>query len=152
MGGFGDGAGSSANSWEQVVLVVCRGTSAGRVEGGAVRWRGRVVGEPFARGRGDVQWMPPCWTQVVSWQLEARVGGEGVYGDEGALIRDVEVVLVAARVVGDDDVGRRCVVVECGIGELFGDLCRRVPHFRRSVMGHEEVDGPPIVSREVEVW
>ena len=49
-----DGAGSSVNAWEQVVLVVCRGPSAGDVEGGAVGGRGRVVGEPFARGRGDV--------------------------------------------------------------------------------------------------
>ena len=54
MGGLGDGAGSSVNAWEQVVLVVCRGPSAGGVEGGAVGERGRVVGGPFARGRGDV--------------------------------------------------------------------------------------------------
>ena len=54
MGGLGDGAGSSANAWEQVVLVVCRGLSAGCVEGRAVGGRRRVVGWPFARGRGDV--------------------------------------------------------------------------------------------------
>ena len=54
MRGLGDGAGSSVNAWEQVVLVVCRGPSAGGVEGGAVGGRGRVVGGPFARGRGDV--------------------------------------------------------------------------------------------------
>ena len=54
MGGLGDGAGSSADAWEQVVLVVCRGSSAGCVQGGAIGWRGRVVGVPFARGRGDV--------------------------------------------------------------------------------------------------
>ena len=54
MGGLGDGAGSSVNALEQVVLVVCRGPSAGCVEGGAVGGRGRVVGGPFARGRGDV--------------------------------------------------------------------------------------------------
>ena len=39
---------------EQVVLMVSRGPSAGRVEGGAVGCRGCVVGGPFARGRGDV--------------------------------------------------------------------------------------------------
>ena len=54
MGGFGDGAGSSADAWEQVVSMVCRGPSAGCVEGGAVGWRQCVVGGPFARGRGDV--------------------------------------------------------------------------------------------------
>ena len=54
MGGFGDGAGSSVDAWEQVVLMVCRGPSAGRVEGGAVGWRVCVVGALFARGRGDV--------------------------------------------------------------------------------------------------
>ena len=54
MGGLGDGAGSNANAWEQLVLVVCRGPSAGCVEGGAVGGRGRVVGGSFARGRGDV--------------------------------------------------------------------------------------------------
>ena len=79
------------------------------------------------------------WTRVVSWRLEARVGGEGVYGDGRALMRGVEVVVVADRVVGDDDVGRRYVVVECGIGELFGDACRRVPRFGRGVVGHEDV-------------
>ena len=51
---LGDGAGSSVNASEQVVLVVCRGPSAGCVEGGAVGGRGRVVGGPFAQGRGDV--------------------------------------------------------------------------------------------------
>ena len=54
MGGLRDGAVSSVNAWEQVVLVVCRGPPAGCVEGGAVGRRGRVVGWPFARGRGDV--------------------------------------------------------------------------------------------------
>ena len=54
MGGLGDGAGSSANAWEQVVLVVCLGPSAGCVEGSAVGRRGRVVGGPFARGQGNV--------------------------------------------------------------------------------------------------
>ena len=87
----------------------------------------------------------------MSWRLEARVGGEGVYGDGRALMRGVELVLVAARVVGDDDVGRQFVVVECGIGELFGDACRRVPRFGRGVVRHEDVDGPRIVGREVEV-
>ena len=54
MGGLGDGAGSSVNAWEQVALVLCRGPSAGSVEGGAVGRRGRVVEGPFAWGRGDV--------------------------------------------------------------------------------------------------
>ena len=54
MGGLSDGAGSSVNAWEQVVLVVCRGPSAGCVEGRAVGSRGRVVGGPFARDRGNV--------------------------------------------------------------------------------------------------
>ena len=45
MGGLTDGAGSSVNAWEQVVLVVRRGPSAGSVEGGAVGGRGRVPGE-----------------------------------------------------------------------------------------------------------
>ena len=88
---------------------------------------------------------------MVSWLLEARVGGEGVYGQGGALMRGVEVVVVGARVVGNDDVGRRYVVVECSIGELFEDACRCVPCFRRGVVGHEDVDGPRIVGREVEV-
>ena len=66
-------------------------------------------------------------------------------------MRGVEVVVVAARVVGNDDVGRRYVVVECGIGELFGDACRCVPRFWCGVAGHEDVDGPRIVGREVEV-
>ena len=44
-------------------------------------------------------------------------------------MRGLEVVVVVTRVVGDDDVWRWYVVVECGIGELFGDACRRVPRF-----------------------
>ena len=67
-------------------------------------------------------------------------------------MRGVEVVVVAAGVVGDDHVGRQYVVVECGIGGLFGDACCRVPRFGRCVVGHEDVDGPRIVGREVEVW
>ena len=66
-------------------------------------------------------------------------------------MRGVEVGVVAARVVGDDDVWRRYVVVECGIGKLFGDACRRVHRFGCGVLGHEDVDGPRIVGREVEV-
>ena len=95
--------------------------------------------------------MLPCRARVVLRWLEARVGGEGEYGDGGALMRGLEVVVVATRVLGDDDVRRRYVVVECGIGELFGDACRRVPRFGRGVVGHEDVDGPRIVGREVEV-
>ena len=33
---------------------LCCGSSAGRLEGGAVRGRGRVVGGPFARGGADM--------------------------------------------------------------------------------------------------
>ena len=95
--------------------------------------------------------MLPCRARVVLRWLEARVGGEGVYGDGGALMRGLEVVVVATRVVGDDDVGRWYVVVECGIGELFGDACRRVPCFGRGVVGHEDGDCPRIVGGEVEV-
>ena len=151
MGGLGDGPGSSANAWEQVVSVVCRGPSASCVEDGAVGERRRLVGGPFARGRGDVEWMLPCRTLVVLRWLEARVGGEGVYGDGGALMRGLEVVVVATRVPGDDDVWRWYVVVGFGIGELFGDACRHVPRFGRGVVGHEDVDSPRIVGREVEV-
>ena len=67
-------------------------------------------------------------------------------------MRGVEVVVVAVRVLGDDDVGRRYVVVDCGIGELFVYACRRVPRFGRGVVGHEDVDGPRIVGREVQIW
>ena len=95
--------------------------------------------------------MLPCRARVVLRWLEARVGGEGVYGDGGALMRGLEVVVVATRVVGDDDVWRWYVVEECGIGELFGDACRRVPHFGRGVVRHEDVDCPRIVGGEVEV-
>ena len=63
----------------------------------------------------------------------------------------VEVVVVATRVVGDDDVWRWYVVVERGVGELFGDACRRVPCFGPGVVELEDVDGPCIVGREVEV-
>ena len=42
-------------------------------------------------------------------------------------MRGLEVVVVATRVVGDDDIWRWYVVVECGIGELFGHACRHVP-------------------------
>ena len=49
---------------------------------------------------------------MVSLRLEARVGGEAVYGDGAALMRAVEVVVVAVHVVGDDDLGRRYVVLE----------------------------------------
>ena len=35
-------------------------------------------------------------SRVVPWWLEDRVGREGVYGDRGALMRGVEVVVVRA--------------------------------------------------------
>ena len=89
--------------------------------------------------------------RVVLWWLEARVGGEGVYGDGRALMRGLEVVVVAARVVGDAIFWRRYVVVEWGIRELFGDACCCVPRFRRGAVGHGVVDGLRIVGREVEV-
>ena len=66
-------------------------------------------------------------------------------------MRGVEVVVVATRVVRDDDVWRRYVVVECGIWELFGDACRRVPRFGRGVVGQEDVHRPRILGREVQV-
>ena len=62
----------------------------------------------------------------------------------------VEVVVVAARVVGDDDVWRWYVVVDRAVGELFGDACRCVPCFGRGVVEHEDVEGPRIVGRDVE--
>ena len=43
--------------------------------------------------------MLPCRARVVLRWLEARVGGEGVYGDGGALMRGLKVVVVATRVV-----------------------------------------------------
>ena len=95
--------------------------------------------------------MIPCQPLGVSWWLEARVGGESVYDDWGALLRGVEVVVVAACAVGKDDVWRWYVVVERGAGELFGDACCRAPSFQRGVMGYEDVDGSRIVGREVEV-
>ena len=66
-------------------------------------------------------------------------------------MRGMEVVMVATGVAGDDDVSRWYVVLECGIGELSGDACRRVPRFGRGVVGHEDVDSPRIVDREVKV-
>ena len=95
--------------------------------------------------------MLACPLRVVPWCLEARVGGERLYGDGGALMRGVEVVVVAARVVGDDDVWCWYVVVERGAGELSVDACCRGPCFGRGVFGHEDVDDPRIVGREVEV-
>ena len=50
LGGFGDCAVPTDNAWEQAVLVLCRGSSAGRVEGGTVGGRGRVVGGAFCVG------------------------------------------------------------------------------------------------------
>ena len=76
-----------------------------------------MVGGSFEWGRGDVQWMLPCRSSVVPRWLEARVGGDGVSGDGGALMRGLEVVVVAACVVGDDDVWCWYVVVCCGAGE-----------------------------------
>ena len=114
--------------------MLCRGSSAGCVEGGAVGGRGRVVGGPVVRGRGDVYSMLPCRSRVVLWWLKLRVGGEGGYGDGVALMRGVEVVVVTARVLGHNNV-----------------WCWYVPFFGRVVVGHEDVDSPRIVGREVEV-
>ena len=86
-----------------------------------------MVGGPFAWGRADVQRMLPFGAWGVSQWLDARVGGEGVNGDGGALMRGVEVVVVVARVVGADDLRCWYVVVQRGAGELFGDTRRRVP-------------------------
>ena len=151
MNGISDGAGSCANALEYVVLVLSQGSLAGCVEGGAVRRRGRVVGGCFAWGRDDKWWMLRCRPRVVPWWLEVRVGGEGVYGDGGTLMLRVEVVVVAARVVGDDDVWCWYVVVERGAGELFGDACCRIFCFGRGDVAHGDVDGPRNVGREVEV-
>ena len=68
-----------------------------------------------------------------------------------ALMRGVEVVVVTACGVCDDDVWRWYVVVERRVGELFGDARRRVPCFERGVVGHEDVDGPHIGGRKVTV-
>ena len=105
--------------------MLCRGPPAGRVEGGAAGGRGRVLGGLFAWGRGDVQQMLPFLSWVLLRWLEARVGCEGIYGDGGALMRGLVVVVVAIRVVGDDDVWCWYVVVERGTGELFGDALLR---------------------------
>ena len=66
-------------------------------------------------------------------------------------MRRLEVVVVAAGVVGDKDVWCWYVVVECDAGELFGDARYRVPCFWCVVVGHEDVDGPHILGREVGV-
>ena len=79
-----------------------------------------------------------------------QAAGEGVYDDGAALLRGLEIVVVAAPVVGEDDVWRWYVVVERGAGELFGDARCCAP-FRRGVVGHDDLDGPRIVGREVEV-
>ena len=63
--------------------------------------------------------MLPCRARVVLRWLEARVGAEGVYGDGGALMRGLEVVVVATRVVGDDDVGRWYVVWSAVLGSCL---------------------------------
>ena len=110
-----------------------------------------MVGGPFAWGRGDVQRMLPFRPWVVSRWLEARVGGEGVYGNGGAFMRGLELVVVAPRVGGDDDVWCWYVVEERGAGVLFDDARCCVPCFGCCVVGHEDVDGQRIVGREVEV-
>ena len=66
-------------------------------------------------------------------------------------MRGVEVVVVAFRVVGDDDVEWWYVVVERAPGELHADVCCCFPCFGRGIKGHEDVDGPRTVGREVEV-
>ena len=135
----------------QATLLLCRGSSAGRVEGGAVGARGRVLGGPFAWGGVDVKRMPLVRPWVVLWWLEAGEGREGVYGDGGALMRGVEAVVVAACVVGDDDVRCLYVVVKRGVGGLFGDARCPVSCFGCGVVQHDDVDSPFIVGRQVEL-
>ena len=95
--------------------------------------------------------MPQLWPWVVLRWLEARVGGECVYGDRGAHMRGVEVVVVAACVVGDENVWHLYVVVEHGAEELVGDARCRVSCFGCGVVRHEDVNSPLIVSGEVVV-
>ena len=64
----------------------------------------------------------------------------------------VEVVVVAACAVGDDDIRCLYVVLECGAGELFGDARCGVPCFGCSVVGHEDVNSSLIMGKEVKVW
>ena len=113
--------------------------------------KGARGGRPFVWGRGHVQRMLRFLSWVVSRWLEARVGGEGVYGDGGALMRGVEVVMVAACLVSDDEVRWWYVVVERGAGELSGDARRRSPCFGCNVVVHEDLEGPLIVGRKAEV-
>ena len=63
----------------------------------------------------------------------------------------VEVVVVAACVVGDDTVLCLYVVVERGAEELFGEACCWAPCFGCGVVRHQDVDSPLIVGWEVEV-
>ena len=106
----------------------------------------------FVRDWADVPRIPPFRPWVVSQRLEAGVGGEGIYRDGGALMRGVQVIVVAARVAGDDDVWGLYVVVERGAGELPRYALCCVPCFGCGGVGHEDVDSPRIVRREVEVW
>ena len=122
-----------------------RGLRGGR----CCRLEGVRGGRAFCAGSG--RRVVDASTLDAGGVVAAGGQGEGVHGDGGALMRGLEVVVVAARVVGDDDVGRRYVVVKCSIGELFGDACRLVPRFGRGVVGHEDLDVPRIVGREVEV-
>ena len=102
---------------------------------------------PFAWGQGDVQRVSPLRPPVVSRRLEAELGGQGVDGDGGSLMCGLEVIAFASRVVGDDDVRRWYVIVECGAREPIGDACRCVPCFGCGVVGHEDVDGPLILGK-----
>ena len=64
----------------------------------------------------------------------------------------LEVVVVAACVLGDDNVWSLYVVLERGAEELFGDARCRVPCFGCGVVGHEDMDNPLIAGRAVKVW
>ena len=64
----------------------------------------------------------------------------------------LQVVVVAPRVVGDNDVRCLYVIVERDAGELLGEARCQAPCFGCGVGGHKHVDGPLIMVREDEVW
>ena len=66
-------------------------------------------------------------------------------------MRGVEVEVVSARDVSDDDVWFWCVVGERGAGEQFGEPRCRVPYFGCGVVGVHDEDGPRIMGMEVVV-